>query len=92
MLAIFSICSKQMSGALKSHISKHKMHHCIVPACSNSANTHSGCQQMQKSPYAKKTLHQKIWKCHEILLCFQNIYYDKINKSLLQKVSKNLAL
>lgn len=38
-----------------------------------------------------KKLHQKIWKCHEILLCFQNIYYDKINKDLLRRTSKNLS-
>lgn len=90
ILSIFSICSKQNSGAPKSHISKHKMHHCIVPTCSNSANTHSGCQQMQRNPHAKN-LHQKICKCHEILLCLQNIYYDKINKSLLWSISKKLS-
>lgn len=42
------------------------------------------------SPMLKK-LHQKIWKCHEILLCFQNIYCDKINKSLLWRISKKLS-
>lgn len=38
-----------------------------------------------------KKRHQKIWKCHEILLCFQNIFCDKINKSLLQRISKKLS-